>query len=746
MPFKERVVLFLKQTWPTLLPGVGMIWLFIDSMERARWVRDSAPFTLCILLGLAFGALLAVSRFGSRFALAYSLFLSLAAVSQAVGSIVYSLPVMLATPALDILWMSNARLVTLAERVAGWLILIFNGGTVKDTGLFVFLIGLLAWNACAWLAWAVMRRRKALDGLLPFGILMVINVYLSGQRVGGFLLFLLLAILLVARTFFNFQNTDWGRRRIDYPDELGLEWSFGAVGIAVIVFLLALSFQQIGTAEGRQQISEIYQNMIKRSEKTAERLFTDVNPPRALEATPQVRPPQLELIGNPLDQGQETIMYVKISDPAPEPVDPYHPVLLNVKRHYWRSVIFTTYTGKGWSSPLPRAERLNVMPSQPPPGRYRLEQTFEIVARHEESLFSVENPVSSTPNTALYFVGPDDSALLRGLPSQYSVVSWAADPTLSQLQTAGTDYPPEIASTYLQLPDGLPRRVRELARRLAGDTSIPYEKARRIESYLRLTYPYRLDVPPPPQNADAVDYFLFQAPGGFCTYYASAMAVLLRLEGVPARVATGYAMGNYDYQRAAFRVPRSAAHAWVEVYFPGYGWVEFEPTAALDTFIRPEGEEFHPSVTVEPQPEEETEISPTGVAIVAGLLLAVVAAVALMFLSGSGRLERRTARRRADSRIEAFYLRVRRALGWAGLSAPVSATPDEFLAACAAPLQPHPRLWSALQSATDLYRQAAFSPRQPAGEVYHSAVRAWQLAFWQWLGLAVRNGLRKKEK
>ncbi len=745
MQIKERLVAFAKQHWIPLLVGGGLIWLFIDSVERARWVKDSAPFTTCILLGLGCGLLLGVSRFSGRFALLYSLLLSLSVIAQAVGGIVYSPRVMLAVPFLDILWMMNARLVTLAERGAGWLALIAGGGVIRDTGLFIFLIGLLAWNACAWLAWSMVRRRRALDGLLPFGFLLTLNIYLSGQRVGGLLLFLVLTVLLVAHTFYNFQNRDWERRRIDYPDELGLEWSFGAAGIAVIVFLLALAFQQFGTAEGRRQISEIYQRMIERSEKTAERLFTDVNAPRALEATPQAKPPNLEMIGPPPDQGQEAVMYVRLNDPTPVPSDPYHREQKStIRRHYWRSQVFTTYTGQGWSGPPPRDARLSAMPIDPPAGRYRLEQSFQILARHDQDLFSVENPFTTSQDTALVYVGPDDSGLVRGAPSVYALVSWAADPSISELAAAGSDYPPEISAAYLQLPESLPWRVRDLARRVAGDSTIPYEKARRVESYLRLNYPYKLDTPPPAANADAVDYFLFEAHGGFCTYYASAMAVMLRAEGVPARVVTGYAMGDYDYQLGGFRVPRSAAHAWVEVYFPGYGWVEFEPTAAFDPFTRPEGERTLPTPTTAPASEEEAPLSPASLAILIGLLLAVVAALALMFLSGSGRLERRAGRRRAGSREEALYLGVRRALGWAGLHSAPSDTPDEFLHACAARLQSRPRLWAALQSATDLYRQAAFSPRPPASQARLAAERAWQAAFVQWLGLLARHLLRRR--
>jgi transglutaminase-like putative cysteine protease len=86
-----------------------------------------------------------------------------------------------------------------------------------------------------------------------------------------------------------------------------------------------------------------------------------------------------------------------------------------------------------------------------------------------------------------------------------------------------------------------------------------------------------------------VDYFLFESREGYCTYYASAMVVLLRLNGIPARIAAGFAQGDYDPTLGAYRVSESDAHSWVEAYFPPYGWVEFEPTASIQPILREEG-------------------------------------------------------------------------------------------------------------------------------------------------------------
>src|SRR5690606_25400450 len=115
-----------------------------------------------------------------------------------------------------------------------------------------------------------------------------------------------------------------------------------------------------------------------------------------------------------------------------------------------------------------------------------------------------------------------------------------------------------------------------------------------VQDYLRQNFPYDLSVKPAPANKDVVDYFLFDSQRGFCSHYASAMVVLLRSQGVPARIVTGYAMGEYDFARGAYRVPVSASHAWVEVYFSGYGWVEFEPTAYRSPIVYPEAVRIEP--------------------------------------------------------------------------------------------------------------------------------------------------------
>ncbi|HYM10127.1 MAG TPA: DUF3488 and transglutaminase-like domain-containing protein [Bryobacterales bacterium] len=137
-------------------------------------------------------------------------------------------------------------------------------------------------------------------------------------------------------------------------------------------------------------------------------------------------------------------------------------------------------------------------------------------------------------------------------------------------------YPPQIRAAYLQLPE-LDPRISRLARHIAAAQATPFERARAIEQYLRTEYVYTLELPVQ-RPADPLADFLFERKKGHCEYFASAMAVMLRAIGIPARVATGFQSGIYNPLSGSYTVRASEAHAWVEAYFAGLGWTTFDPT------------------------------------------------------------------------------------------------------------------------------------------------------------------------
>src|SRR5262249_57256243 len=136
----------------------------------------------------------------------------------------------------------------------------------------------------------------------------------------------------------------------------------------------------------------------------------------------------------------------------------------------------------------------------------------------------------------------------------------------------------------------------------------PYDRAKAIETWLRNNIAYNESIPQPPTGHDPVDWVLFDYKQGYCNYYASAMIVMLRTLGIPARMAAGFAQGTWDASQQVYTVQERDAHTWVEVFFPQYGWIEFEPTAAQAPLNRqddvPAGIQASatPAVTASPTP------------------------------------------------------------------------------------------------------------------------------------------------
>ena len=161
---------------------------------------------------------------------------------------------------------------------------------------------------------------------------------------------------------------------------------------------------------------------------------------------------------------------------------------------------------------------------------------------------------------------------------RYAITSYVSVASEDDLRSASAEYEPFISDHYLQLPSTLPDRARELAESVTAGADNPLDKALAVRDYLRSDeFTFSRDIEPPPADADGVDWFLFDSKTGYSDYYASAMAVLLRAAGVPARTAAGYAPGepNADGQRV---IRDSDSHSWTQAYFPGYGWIDFEPS------------------------------------------------------------------------------------------------------------------------------------------------------------------------
>jgi len=163
--------------------------------------------------------------------------------------------------------------------------------------------------------------------------------------------------------------------------------------------------------------------------------------------------------------------------------------------------------------------------------------------------------------------------------SRYEATSNLERPAAAELRSASAVYPSEVRQEYLQLPP-IDERITPLARQIAGAAANNYDKAASIEAYLRTHYGYTLQLSRTPPR-DPIADFLFERKQGHCEYFASAMAVMLRTLGIPARIVNGFRTGEFNDVTSEYLVRASNAHSWVEAYFPGYGWASFDPTPAV---------------------------------------------------------------------------------------------------------------------------------------------------------------------
>jgi hypothetical protein len=323
--------------------------------------------------------------------------------------------------------------------------------------------------------------------------------------------------------------------------------------------------------------------------------------------------------------------------------------------------------------------------------------------------------------------------------------SYRADSTIpvvteEELRAAGDIYPDWILDRYLQLPESTPERLLVLARDLTATEPTPYDRARAIEHYLR-QFTYNLDVPYAPPGRDIADFFVFDLKEGYCDYYATSMVVLARAAGLPARLVVGYASGSYDAETASYIISEADAHAWVEIYFPTYGWIEFEPTAGLEVLDRASEEDtanlaeedIEPLV---PPTEDETEFRlgrwlrhALAFIVVFIIVLSVIDALVLLQLTPSLLMQR-------------LYRRLGRYGRWLLVRVRPGATPYEFQAAFMRRLDEYPQadwlrklLDPMVEEVTMLiehYVQVFYTPGVP--EDSRKVVMAWWRLRWRlWL-------------
>ena len=266
------------------------------------------------------------------------------------------------------------------------------------------------------------------------------------------------------------------------------------------------------------------------------------------------------------------------------------PDLSSVQGIKWRGIGLSHFDGTRWSNPSADSRSLGGFrnfslrreishPGIPPD---MLQYTIKLQPLTSDILFVA--PQAIEISGAFRTLRQDSSGAVimppnQGVITRYTALSDIARPSPAMLRTADNrDSAPEVVATYVQLPE-TDARIRELAEKITARFTNRYDKADAVEKYLQTEYNYTLDLPES-TSKDPIAYFLFQSRAGHCEFFASAMAVLLRAEGIPTRLVNGFLQGSYNDVSKHYTVRASDAHSWVEVYFPTYGWVTFDPTPA----------------------------------------------------------------------------------------------------------------------------------------------------------------------
>jgi transglutaminase-like putative cysteine protease len=654
---------------------------------------------------------------------------------------------------------------TLLRRIYDWAVALAAGAPTFDPVAVAFVWSLGLWSVGGWAGWLTYRREQPLWALAPAGVLLMgAFSHVWGSHV--FLLVLLLAgFLLLALIAYDRRMRRWEASGVDYP-EVRLETAVVTVFMSLALVTTAYVVPSVSLDRIVELAREIGGGRSEEARAVAESLGMERRERTVLEEVRRGGLPRRHLLGTGPELAERVVMIISTGDLSPGP-----PGATDVEppRYAWRSHSYDRYTGSGWRAG--ETETIAYEAGVPAVTGTLGTSTAQRVVRQEVRVVQDAGDLLHAAGTLLvadhdYRVAwrsPEDpfGATIRATSYRAdSIVSIAPE---EPLRADGSDYPAWVRERYLGLPESVPGRVLALARDLTATEPTPYGRARAIETYLR-RFPYTLDVPVPPRERDVVDYFLFDLQKGYCDYYASAMTVLARAAGLPARLAVGYASGTYDWDSARYLVTEADAHAWPEVYFPSHGWVRFEPTAGLAPIEH--SDEAASSAWAEPEGALEPAGRGWGV-LRRTWLQGLIGGLAVLGLTVAvcRALDRRRLRRQQPvEALASLYRRLRRY--GRRLKVPMQAgdTPHEFGAALAGwmeslvpsrsvdqprsevqpgkvPRRARPARVGVAMAAgaeeltwlTGLYARASYSPRSPDAAEQAQAVRVWGRLRWRLL-------------
>ncbi len=558
-----------------LIIAVVLLAMPVLALNAAGWPLEISTLMPTTILSVLFGFVLARSQYNELLGLMIS------------G--IYGACFVLLIAALNQPGNLGEGIYTVFGRLFRWILDATNGGINQDDLVFTLLIASLFWFLGYNLAWHLFRIDRVWRAILPPALILISNsVYYTGDaNLDGYMIvFTFLSLLLVVRSNLDAREWEWYLNGIRVPRRLRNQvFRVGAL-LALIVLIAAWAiprndiedrlqnFQEFMQSEPLTQLSELW-NRLFASADTQGPSTADYYGGDSLQ------------LGGAIRLGDEVVFLAS----APQG-----------RHYYWRSRVFDYYDSGRWTSAAdtrltdPEAPLVIDQEATLPGARVPVQQTFTMGVNASRLIYAAPQPqqidlptrtdLRYTPDANL--VGQDmlvsvirpTKVLYRG--DSYTATSLMSAASADQLRTASTVYPQWVRDIYTDYIPSVTGRTIALASQIVTEANAqtPYDKAKAIETWLRQNITYNETIPQPPAGQDPVDWVVFDYKQGYCNYYASAMVVMLRTMGIPARMAAGFAQGTYNSDENAFVVQERDAHTWVEVYFPGYGWVEFEPTAA----------------------------------------------------------------------------------------------------------------------------------------------------------------------
>lgn len=564
------------ESWLTLALTLIVFLSVARSVDSAHWVPEMPSLVNVSFLAILAGFLLAKAR-------APQGLLLLAAFGLGAAVVYWLLLRFVQAPDL------SSGVHDVWDRWSAWITVVRSGGISSDTMPFVTVVLAVAWVAGFLCSWAIFRWHNAWLALVPGGFGLLTNIsYLPSQWSADFVVFLFGGMLLVMRVHMMRKVREWRASGTPYPDFLSLTLLWVTVCVAFAALTLAWWAPQANEVGFLSNTwSRIAAPFTGESDQFT-RLFSGIDSKKEVP---------LHTFGDTLPLQGRVALSSRIVAQADfgDAVSQGRPV---------RAAVYDEYITGGWRAGsrtdealTPREDSAAPAASPKPVYKDRTPIQVNIVTENgaaHRTMLGVGSPIAVSIESKAELVAKDpapDITALRARKDLKTGDSYTADGTVStaaedKLKAAPTEYPQYIRDRYLQLPNTLPQRVRDLAASLTKGKATPYEKAKAIEEYLR-TFPATYDIKPAPPNRDAVDYFLFEEKKGYSDYQASAMTVLLRASGVPTRLVVGYTVDEFDLSVHRYLLREKHAYAWPEAYFPGYGWVEFAPYGEAAAIVRP---------------------------------------------------------------------------------------------------------------------------------------------------------------